>query len=303
VVTRASHYINHAVAQFKYVNAAAMWAQVQARPPKKKALKWASQPLSTQEGEIGLVKLVDYYDFVKDPGGKIAERFFDSNVRGYWPTSHLNKRIAETLKNEKSPEFWLLNNGITVLAEKTEAGGFLEMVIHDPQIVNGLQTSRQIFNHFFASDLSKDDGRRVLVRVIRSADKTTRDEVIRCTNSQNEMPDEALRATDPIHRQLESSFHAIGLFYDRRKGHYRDQGKPVAQIVSVIEVLQAILSIVLQKPNQARGRPKDYIKKNDLYASVFGPDKYTLSLYLKATEICCDVGYVVLIHKTALSGR
>lgn len=104
------------------------------------------------------------------------------------------------------------------------------------------------------------------------------------------MPEEALRATDAIHRQLETAFHTRELYYDRRKGHYRDQGKPVSQIVSIIEVLQAMVSIVLQRPDDARARPRDYIKKNDLYNSVFGADKYSLTLYIKTTEICREVG-------------
>jgi hypothetical protein len=285
VKQRVTKYFPQAIANFRFVNASGLWAQVQARPPKKKLLTWAAQPMSTQEGEIGLVKLTDYYAFIRDEDDKIAERFFDSNVRGYWPTSEINKQIGETLRATNGPEFWLLNNGVTILTEKTStAPGFLEVEIHDPQIVNGLQTSRQIYSHF-SSGGSAGDNRRVLVRVIKSGDKTIRDEVIRCTNSQNKMPEEALRATDPIHRELEQAFHTKGLYYDRRKGHYRDQGKPVDQIVSIIEVLQSMLSIVLQRPDEARARPRDYVKYDDPYKSVFA-SKSSLTLYMKTTEIC-----------------
>jgi hypothetical protein len=290
---RCKHYFQQVEVSFRFINATALLKQVQTRPPRKKTLRWASQPLLTQEGEIGLVRLIDYYEFIKEADGKIAERFFDSNVRGYWPTSGINRRIGETLKDANSPEFWLLNNGITILTEKTEnTANYLEIEIHDPQIVNGLQTSRQIYNHFTALGLLQvtspviNDPRRVLLRVIKSGDTIVRDSVIRCTNSQNEMPDESLRATDAIHRQLEISFRTQGLFYDRRKGYYRDQGKPVAQIVSIIEVLQSMLSVVLQRPDDARARPRDYIKKTDLYNTVFGVDIYPLTAYLKATELC-----------------
>jgi hypothetical protein len=240
----------------------------------------------TQEGQIGLVNLVDYNAFL-DEGGEIGERIFDSNVRGYWKSTPVNTRIATTLGNPKSSEFWLLNNGITILAEKIDnAPEFLQIEITDPQIVNGLQTSRQIFNYYKAGqNLPAQDARRVLVRIIKTIDKTVRDEVIRCTNSQNEMPEESLRATDEIHRQIETLFHTYNLFYDRRKGHYKDQGKPVTQIVSVVEVLQAMLSVVLMAPDDARARPRDYFKKNDKYSSVFGKEKYNLNLYLKSTQI------------------
>lgn len=164
----------------------------------------------------------------------------------------------------------------------------------DPQIVNGLQTSREIYNYFSANPLLKTDDRSLLVRLITTTDTAVRDSVIRSTNSQNQMPEEALRATDAIHRQIETLFHRFGLYYDRRQGYYRDQGKPVAQIVSVIELIQAMLAIVLRKPDDARGRPRDYIKKDESYSSIFSKDKYDLNVYLKSIQIvravdeCCD---------------
>jgi hypothetical protein len=283
-------HFSQAECDFYFVNGTALWMQVQARPPKKKALKWATQPMSTVEGEIGLVQLVDYYEFLREPNGEIAERIFDSNVRGYWKSTPVNKRIAGTLRNPGSSEFWLLNNGITILADKIDNAGFLQIEINDPQIVNGLQTSREIYSYYLeAKNLPVPDARRVLVRIIKTADKKVRDEVVRCTNSQNEMPEEALRATDAIHRQIETLFHRYNLYYDRRKGHYRDQGKPVDQIVTVVDVLQGMLSVVLRRPDDARARPRNYFKSNELYNSVFGKDKFDLNLYLKSTDILRQV--------------
>ena len=89
---------------FNFANATALWKQVQKRPPKTKKLAWAFQSLSTPEGQIGLVRLPDYYAFVTESDGQLAERFFDSNVRGYWKTSPINKQIAATLKTPAAPE-------------------------------------------------------------------------------------------------------------------------------------------------------------------------------------------------------
>jgi hypothetical protein len=290
VIERCKHHLAQAETKFTYANATALYNQVQTRPPSKKTLKWSAQPLSTEEGEIGLVRLIDFYAFIADPGGRVAERFFDSNVRGYWPHSPINKGIAETLKGKADPEFWLLNNGITVLAEKYVTASFLNLEVHDPQIVNGLQTSRQIYTHFSGNQGDSNDPRKLLVRVIKSTDKTTRDAIIKCTNSQNQMPAEALRTTDPIHRQLEQAFHTRQLYYDRRKGYYREKDKPVASIVSVVEVAQAMIAIVLQKPDDARARPKGYLQDDDKYYSIFGKkasgdDRYSLTLYLQVVQI------------------
>ncbi len=279
-------HFSQAQCNFQFVNAATLWAQVQTRPSKKKALRWAAQPLSTPEGQIGLVRLADYFAFITDSNGQLAERFFDSNVRGYWKTTTVNKQIAVTLNSASPPEFWLLNNGITILTERIDTTGeHLEIEVTDPQIVNGLQTSREVYNYFQATAPAPTDNRRLLVRLIKTTDIPVRDSVIRSTNSQNLMPEEALRATDAIHRQIETLFHRYNLFYDRRSGYYRDQNKPVNQIVSVVDLVQAMLSVVMKRPDEARGRPRDYIKKDEQYASVFGKDKYDLNLYLKSTQI------------------
>ena len=101
------------------------------------------------------------------------------------------------------------------------------------------------------------------------------------------MPVEALRATDPIHRQIEEVFQKSGLYYDRRKGHYRDQGKPISKIVSIVELLQAMLSCLIGRPDHARGRPRNYFgdKPEYPYDAVFGEDKYDLNVYVKCLLI------------------
>jgi hypothetical protein len=141
-------HFSHAECAFNFVNATALWKQVQTRPSKKRPLRWAVQSLSTPEGEIGLVRLADYYKFLQEHNGQMAERLFDSNVRGYWKSTPVNKQIAATLKSASTSEFWLLNNGVTILTEKIETGEHLQIEVTDPQIVNGLQTSREIYNYY-----------------------------------------------------------------------------------------------------------------------------------------------------------
>ena len=62
----------------------------------------------------------------------------------------------------------------------------------------------------------------------------------------------------------------LGLFYDRRKGYYKDKGRPARSIVSVMELTKAVIAIVVQRPDDARGRAGNYLKKEPLYEEVFG---------------------------------
>src|SRR5690606_13640517 len=43
-----------------------------------------------------------------------------------------------------------------------------------------------------------------------------------------------------------------GLFYDRRKNHYKNSGKPIRRIVSIPFMAQAVMSCALGDPANAR---------------------------------------------------
>ena len=121
-----------------------------------------------------------------------------------------------------------------------------------------------------------------MVRVIEADDSALQSQIIKATNSQNKMPPSQLRMTDQIHRNIEEFFKKHGMFYDRRKGFYRDQGKSVKAIVSPGEVAQAVIAVLLQRPDDARARPGDYFKdsKGDVrYASIFGAGTYSMQAY------------------------
>jgi len=262
-----------------------LWQQVQKRPPKNRTLRWANAPMGADEGYVGLVKLKTFRDFLEDEPNVLAERIFESNVRGFAQDSAVNEAITTSLeKPVGQPNFWLLNNGVTIIAAKAVPASHILLSIEDPQIVNGLQTSRVIFDYFTKN---KDivDERTVLVRVIQTGDQAIHDKIIRATNSQNKMAPASLRMTDQIHRDIEELFKKADLFYDRRKGFYRDQGKPVRKIVSVNAVAQAVIAILLQRPDDARARPGDYFKDDDKYDSVFANAKIPLTAYLTCTEL------------------
>ncbi|WP_425404319.1 AIPR family protein [Hwanghaeella sp.] len=247
-----------AESEYHFVGAEQLWDQVQKRPPKSRKLNWSETPMAAKDGTVGLVNLKKYYEFLKDENGDLTESIFESNVRGYQQNVGVNTQIRASLDEEsQKPNFWLLNNGITIITPKATPAGHLRVDVQDPQIVNGLQTSREIFDHFSDDDDEADD-RSVLVRVIETSDADVRDKVIRATNSQNRMLPAQLRMTDQIHRDIEEVFKKVGLYYDRRKGFYRDQGKPVSKIISVNAVTQAVLTVLLQRPNDARARPGDY---------------------------------------------
>ena len=185
---------------------------MQLRQPTTKDLhfvEWVDSP----EGWIGLVTLSEFHGFLHDNGGKRNDSMFDDNVRGFYRDSAVNRSIYETLSHPQTmPEFWLLNNGVTVLSSKVQPKTYRVLEITDPQIVNGLQTSRQIAAYYGdkANTPPTDDRRRLLIRVIQNSDEDVRDKIIRATNNQNSMPAAALFTTFRIHKQIEIVFEKNG---------------------------------------------------------------------------------------------
>ncbi len=226
-----------------------------------------TRSLGSDEGSIVLAKLSDYNSFLRDDNGRLRKNLFESNVRDFQGKTEVNAEIQATLSSDNSPDFWWLNNGVTILSSKSGVVGN-KISISDPQIVNGLQTSTQIANYFDSSGVESED-RAVMVKIISSEDEETRDKIIKATNSQNSIQPATLRATDKIQRDIEANLKSVGLFYDRRKNFYKNEGKPAEKIVSIPLMAQILMSVLLGRPDDARARPSSLIKDNSVYQSLF----------------------------------
>lgn len=69
------------------------------------------------------------------------------------------------------------------------------------------------------------------------------------------------------------------------RGSIKIKASLIKKIISVTELLQAVVSILLQRPDDARGRPSDYVKDDDKYEQVFGEDRFPLAVYLTCLQI------------------
>ena len=133
-------HMNRATVKCECVNAQQLLEQGRARISRDKNLKWACQPMNAEDGIVGIVKLGDFYDFLTEPDGTLVERLFESNVRGFQQNTAVNKQIRSSLRSQDGVNFWLLNNGITIIAERMQSAGYMQITCQDPQIVNGLQS-------------------------------------------------------------------------------------------------------------------------------------------------------------------
>lgn len=261
----------NAVVEVTFVDSDTLFEMYNAVIENRVNLKFADIPISpNQKNYVALVDLKSYFNFIVNDEGDVRKSFFDSNVRDYQGKNNVNSSISETLHRADDNDFWWLNNGVTVLASEATLVNNRELQIVNPEIVNGLQTSMEIYNYFSENrEALESEKRSILLRIIVPDNEESRDQIIFATNNQTNIPKATLRVTDPIPLQIEMYFKSRGLFYDRRKNYYKNQGHKPAEIVGVSFLAQCLITIFLKKPDYARARPSTLLNDEKTYNELY----------------------------------
>ncbi|QFY05350.1 abortive phage resistance protein [Nonomuraea phyllanthi] len=246
-------------------------------------LVFSEIPISTSigEGYACLARLDEYYKFITSSNGALRLELFESNVRDYAGSTAVNTAIGDTLKSGTREDFWWFNNGVTIVAEAAQIAG-KKIVIRDPQIVNGLQTSHEVYKYFENGGQHRD--RSLLVKIVVAPEAgTTRDRIIRATNSQTALPAGALRATEQIQKDIEESLtHDAGYYYERRANYYRNLGFPIEQVVSMARLAREFTAFCAREPHVALQHSEALLLEDSYYNKIFSPvhdlDIYRLTL-------------------------
>lgn len=259
-------------AKFDFIGASELIESSRQLPNYNLGLKF-QQTLSADSCYILLVKISDYYEFLtdRDNNKNIRGYLFEANIRDYQGKVEVNKDIKATLEStsELAADFWWLNNGITIITTKASITNQI-IYMDNIQIVNGLQTSYSICETF--DSIAKENlDKKVLIRVIQVDENSpVVDEVIKATNFQTPIALPSFRASDKIQKDIEDYLKSTGLFYDRRKNHYKNQGKRADLIVTIQLMAQAVNCLILKDPGLSRRSPASLVKNEDTYKNIFG---------------------------------
>lgn len=216
---------------------------------------------------VALVSLDDYFQFVTDENQKLKRFYFEENVRDYLGGNRTNIDIYCTLTDQKSPDFWLLNNGITILVSKAVLyDGKLE--VENVQIVNGLQTTNTIYQYYSNGQTDKA-GRCLLVKIICSTEESIRNQIIQATNNQSAIPLYSLHATDKIQKDIEMVMQQHGLYYERKVNYYKNLGYDDRKIFAPLYLAGGYISLVLKLPHRAATLKSRFMNNPLQYQRVF----------------------------------
>jgi hypothetical protein len=243
----------------------------------------------SEDALICLIPINSYFRFLDDGNGSVLERLFEANVRDYLGRKGRNLDIAKTLQEKKSnADFWWFNNGITIISSKL-LSSTKRVEIENPLIVNGLQTSRSIHEHFKSSKFKlKSEKRGILVKIIRTTDQDLSDKIIRATNNQTPITALELHSTEKLHKDIDDLFKSEKWYYDRRRNYYKNLGVPTTKVVTLKELGQAVMAAAFNEPNFARARPMDKLSDEKSYARIFNP-QYNIKAYLRAAQMIREV--------------
>lgn len=232
----------------------------------------------TGQRHVILCKLSDYYNFLSDANGKLKNYLFDSNVRDYMGLNNVNDEIMQTLKSNSNIDFWWLNNGVTILSSSATNMG-KSLLIEDVQIVNGLQTSRTIYDYFKHNLCTENcESKSIMIKVISQTDSFVKDSIIRATNNQTAVSMISLFATKKLQRDIEAILLKNNFYYERRKNYYINQDIDPSSIIDPLFIAGAYLAIFRQNMTHAIKVRAKHFQDDDFYTYVFS-DKTDILLW------------------------
>ena len=221
-----------------------------------------------RQAYLGVLPCKELVKLLSNADGKLHKALFNENVRDFLSRNPVNDEIAATVTSaENQSRLAALNNGITIVARNIQIVG-KKFILGDYQIVNGCQTSHIVFEH--QNCLKSDTS--LPVKIIEAEDRELVNEIVRATNRQTEVKDEAFAVLGEFHKRLERFFLSVDanpeyrLVYERRKRQYSDTAYTAQNIVTLTFLTNAFVSCCLDNPVDA----------NDYYGVLLTKHKSTM---------------------------
>lgn len=206
---------------------------------------------NVRQSFIGSLSAKEYIDLITDSEGRLQKSLFEDNVRDFQGDNRVNEDIGSTIKDVKlQAALSILNNGITIIAKRVDPVG-TKLKLTDFQVVNGCQSSHVLFENRSRIE----DGTHVVLKVIETTDQELSARVIKATNKQTIVTDEAFESLSPFHKELEEFYKAHSsivnpIYYERRSKQYDGiVSVPSSQVMTLTSQIKAYVATTLGQPH------------------------------------------------------
>ncbi len=206
-----------------------------------------------RQSYLGVLHCRELIKLLANSEGKLQKNLFNENVRDFLGRNPINDDITKTISSKATQgRLAALNNGLTIVARDIRIIG-KKFTLTDFQIVNGCQTSHVIFEN--QAHLLPDTS--ITVKIIEAEDRELVNEIVRASNRQTEVKDEAFEVLRDFHKKLESFFASFDatpdrkLVYERRKRQYAESAYTARNIVTFPFLTTSFVSLYLENPVDA----------------------------------------------------
>lgn len=245
---------------------------------------------------------------LKDGSGKyIDESVFEENVRSFQgiKKNPVNSKILKTLIGGGASKFFVLNNGITMIADTVTAGYRNKcFTVNNYQIINGCQTSNMLHRYYLYlldSGISDSELQEKLkevyipLKIIEVPDDTLSAEIVESTNSQTSIGSDQLHALGSIARKIQKFFDLFKeegtdkqyMYYERRNNEYAFN--PNVNKANVInqDMMVGIYSATYLKLAHKSSRYAGRLKTEDNLQKVFNEKNPAIKYFEAAYAYLC----------------
>ncbi|RYU96047.1 AIPR family protein [Emticicia agri] len=206
------------------------------------------------ESYLGILPVTELVKVTSDDDGELIKTIFYDNVRDFQGFNKVNTGIKTTIERKNANDkFVLLNNGITIVAKTLNKVGSA-FKISEFQIVNGCQTSH-VLHHM---KTSLEPSIFVPLKLIVTTDDDTINDIIRATNSQTEVKNEAFEILKPFHKKLEEFYLTFEkdvnkrLYYERRSRQYFGAKAKSEKIIGLSTQIASYIAMFLNEPQSTQ---------------------------------------------------
>lgn len=210
--------------------------------------------VNVTESYLGIIPATELIKITSDDDGELIKTIFYDNVRDFQGFNKVNSGIKQTLENSDiNGQFVLLNNGVTIVAKSLNKVG-TAFKISEFQIVNGCQTSHVL--HHLKEKISKNI--QVPLKLIVTDNENTINDIIRATNSQTEVKNEAFEILKPFHKKLEEFYLTFqkdsnkSLYYERRSRQYFGAKAKSDRIIGLPNQIASFIAMFLNEPHSTQ---------------------------------------------------
>ena len=217
--------------------------------------------------------------WLRDKFNSFGDNLFSANYRGFLGVSK-RKKINSGIRNtaEKIPSnFWVYNNGITILTTKIETEKGKDFLI-GMSIINGAQTTGSIGSLDPKIDLSNV---KILARIIECSDSETISEIVKYNNTQNKITTWDKFSNSPEQKRIYEEFKTLGHEYSLKRGFSASSN------IGIENVVQPLIALEGQY-TEANGGKNGVFESDKMYRLAFEDKKARHILFAFAIARAID---------------